>query len=158
VNNSEASAFLLSVRPQFAERIYSGVKTLEIRKVAPLVSSGTVVLMYESGKQRKITGWFELGGITWHSPDDLWNDFGSQTGLEESEFVEYCRDHDKVAALKVVKSGKFNSPLGLSDLRQVIPNFMPPQNFRYLKSLPEAFVEALRNLFLPTHLKLANSF
>ena len=157
MQNRENSTLLLSVRPQFAERIYDGRKTLEIRKVAPAVIPGTMVLMYESGNQRKITGWFELDDITWYEPSKLWQNFGAQTGLEESEFNAYCDEHKKVAALRIARYGRFAAPIGLNELRQVVPNFMPPQNFRYLRSLPATFLEAIRKLFRPAQLEFANS-
>ena len=147
-------SLLLSIQPQFAERIYAGTKKFEIRKVAPIEGAGNVALIYESGTERKITGWVAFGSVDWYTPDDLWNSLGRETGLKRAEFEAYCGDRDRVAALSVASTGRFDSPLTLEDLRDSLPEFMPPQNFRYIRSLPEHLFALLSSLISRLQLQL----
>ena len=53
---------ILSIKPKWAEKIYSGEKTIEWRKNCPKVDVSRVFL-YETAPVCKITGFFFLNGI-----------------------------------------------------------------------------------------------
>ena len=137
---------LISVRPEFANRIYSGTKLREIRKLFPDISPGTVVVIYESGSRRAISGWFVAGLLTWHHPEELWDRFSDQTGLRIDEFQKYCGDRDIVASIRIDKPVQLASSIGLDELRNLDPAFHPPQNFRYLRTLPDRVRELIWSL------------
>lgn len=62
--NSFNGAILLSIHHKHAERIYSGEKTLEIRKTAPKSGSyPCIIYMYETknGGAGAVTGFFKCG-------------------------------------------------------------------------------------------------
>jgi len=54
-------AFLISIRPRFAEMIFSGSKTVELRRVCPKVSVGDLALVYVSSPAMELRGSFEVG-------------------------------------------------------------------------------------------------
>lgn len=59
-----AKAILLSIHPKWAEKIYSGEKTLEWRKTYPkTLCFKTLVFLYETSPVKRITGTFVLTGI-----------------------------------------------------------------------------------------------
>src|SRR5258708_10947703 len=65
-------AFLISIRPRFAEMIFSGSKTVELRRVCPKVSIGDLALVYVSSPAMELRGSFEVGKILTGSPTALW--------------------------------------------------------------------------------------
>jgi len=56
-------AFLISIRPRFAEMIFAGSKTVELRRVCPKVSAGDLALVYVSSPAMELRGSFEVGKI-----------------------------------------------------------------------------------------------
>lgn len=56
-----AKAILLSIHPKWAEKIYSGEKTIEWRKTLPK-SDESIVYIYETAPVKKITGYFLFYG------------------------------------------------------------------------------------------------
>src|ERR1039458_7312914 len=65
-------AFLISIRPRFAEMIFAGSKTVELRRVCPKVSVGDLALVYVSSPAMELRGSFEVGKILTASPSALW--------------------------------------------------------------------------------------
>ena len=58
-------AILLSIKPEWAEKIYNGEKTIEWRKSRPRIDRNnrhTRVYIYETAPVKRITGYFTLYG------------------------------------------------------------------------------------------------
>ena len=58
-------AILLSIKPEWAEKIYNGEKTIEWRKSRPRIDRNnrhTRVYIYETAPVKRITGYFTLHG------------------------------------------------------------------------------------------------
>ena len=58
-------AILLSIKPEWAEKIYNGEKTIEWRKSRPRIDRNnhhTRVYIYETAPVKRITGYFTLFG------------------------------------------------------------------------------------------------
>jgi predicted transcriptional regulator len=58
-------AILLSIKPEWAEKIYNGEKTIEWRKSRPSIDRNnrhTRVYIYETAPVKRITGYFTLFG------------------------------------------------------------------------------------------------
>ena len=55
-------AIMLSIHPEWAEKIYSGEKTVEWRKTVPhkLNAASRKVFLYETSPVCKVTGYFDL--------------------------------------------------------------------------------------------------
>ena len=58
-------AIMLSIHPEWAEKIYSGEKTIEWRKSFPneFISNQTKVYLYETAPVQKVTGMFFLHSV-----------------------------------------------------------------------------------------------
>ena len=51
---------LMSIRPIYAEAIFDGIKTVELRRRRPSFVDGTRVLVYSSSPHQKLLGTFRL--------------------------------------------------------------------------------------------------
>lgn len=49
-------ALFVSVKPRFAEKILAGEKSVELRRVRPSVTPGTLVIFYASSPTREVVG------------------------------------------------------------------------------------------------------
>jgi predicted transcriptional regulator len=82
-------AILFSIRPRFAEMIFAGTKTVELRRVKPRVVAGDLALLYVSSPTRQLQGAFEISKILSAPPASLWKEIGIKSGLTRKEFFKY---------------------------------------------------------------------
>jgi predicted transcriptional regulator len=125
-------AFLISVRPRFAEMIFAGSKTVELRRVCPKVAAGDLALVYVSSPAMELRGSFEVGKIITESPTALWKKVGKKSGVTRTEFFAYFQGKKQAHALVIKRAWKLDAPVCLTTLRRRKGGFRPPQNFHYL--------------------------
>lgn len=127
-------ALLLSIRPRFAQQIFAGTKTVELRRVCPKVARGNLVLVYESSPTKKLRGAFEVSGVISKSPTALWNKVGHKSGVTRKEFFDYFKGKRIAHAIVIARAWELPNPICLTTLRQRHGGFRPPQNFHYLRN------------------------
>jgi len=118
---------LLSIKPEFTKRIFSGEKKFEFRKQKPNFPA-SLVFIYESFPTKKIVGWFTVKKMISGTPQEIWDQCGDKGGISRLKFFEYCRENDLVYAFEIERSFKFPDPF---DPFTLDSNFQPPQNFSY---------------------------
>ena len=142
-------ALLISIRPRFAEKIFAGSKTVELRRVCPKISSGDLVLVYVSSPAKELRGAFEVGKVISASPSAMWRKIGKKSGITRKEFFAYFRGKEKAHALVIKRAWKLPVPICLTTLRRRKGGFRPLQNFHYLNrnesSLLTAFAVSQNN-------------
>ena len=127
-----SNAFLISIKPQFAELIFSGKKTVELRRVPPRVLPGEKSLVYVSSPAMELQGCFEVARMDVAAPSVLWESCGAQSGICRRAFMEYFRGKALAHAIVIARSWRWSSSVCLSSLRRRKAGFRPPQNFHYL--------------------------
>jgi predicted transcriptional regulator len=125
-------AFLISIRPRFAEMIFAGSKTVELRRVCPKVSAGDLALVYVSSPAMELRGSFEVGKILTGSPKQIWKKVVKKSGVTRAEFFAYFKGKKQAHALVIKRAWKLDAPICLTTLRRRKGGFRPPQNFHYL--------------------------
>ena len=126
-------ALVISIRPRFAEMIFAGSKTVELRRVCPKISAGDLALIYVSSPSKQLQGAFEVGKVISASPSALWRKLGKKSGITRAEFFDYFQGKSKAHALVIKRVWKLSAPICLTALRRRKGGFRPPQNFHYLK-------------------------
>jgi len=119
---------LLSIKPEFAELIFSGVKKYEYRKQIFKKSVETVVV-YASYPIKKVIGEFAFSEIDHDSLDKLWKKTEEYSGVSYEYFLEYFKNHKKGYAIKVSSIHKYKKPIDLKDIYRS----SPPQSFAYIR-------------------------
>jgi predicted transcriptional regulator len=125
-------AFLISIRPRFADMIFAGSKTVELRRVCPKVSVGDLALVYVSSPAMELRGSFEVGKVITASPSALWKKVGKRSGVTRAEFFAYFQGKKQAHALVIKSTWRLDAPVCLTTLRRRKGGFRPPQNFHYL--------------------------
>lgn len=120
---------LLSIKPEFAERIFDGSKKFEFRKAIFKDENITTVVVYASSPVQKVIGEFKIDIILDDQPDKLWKKTKNHAGINEDYFFDYFADRDIGYAIKVKSVKRYSKPLCL---RQDF-NLTPPQSFMYLR-------------------------
>ncbi|MBP0029390.1 ASCH domain-containing protein [Roseofilum sp. Guam] len=122
---------LLSIKPQYVQKILDGQKNIELRKTRPKLKKGDFILVYESSPTKCLRGWFEVQSISCENPQELWHKVQDNVGITKKEFDEYYKT-SKVAIAIAIKS-LYSTKLSLEEVRETWETFKPPQSFYYLK-------------------------
>lgn len=120
---------LLSIRPEFALKIFDGSKRYEYRRAIFKNYEANRVVVYASDPIRRVIGEFEIEDIIHDELQALWAKTKSHAGISKTRFYEYFTNKSKGYAIKVKSTRTYDAPLPLN-------SFMvssPPQSFMYLK-------------------------
>jgi len=120
---------LLSIKPEFALKIFEGSKKYEYRRIIFKRDKVKRVVVYASAPIGKVIGEFEIGDILHDEPESLWTKTMDYAGISEERFFNYFSNVAKGYAIKVINYKMYGTPVPLD-------NFMvssPPQSFMYLE-------------------------
>ncbi|ODS04278.1 ASCH domain-containing protein [Vibrio scophthalmi] len=122
---------LLSIKPEFVEKILSREKLFEYRKAIfkrPEVKS---VVIYSTMPEGKIIGEFTIGDILAKHPEDLWKETQKASGINKEFFDKYFDGRDIAYAIEIKDLVTYDEPI---DPYRIEPDFKAPQSFKYLDS------------------------
>ncbi|PIB30589.1 hypothetical protein [Maribacter sp. 4G9] len=119
---------LLSIKPEFAFKIFDGEKKYEFRKVIFKKPNIKTVVVYASSPVQRVIGEFEIDDILSSDPGDIWSQTKKYSGISEDFFYEYFSDREIAHAIKIKKTKRYKHPLLLQDNYNVVP----PQSYVYL--------------------------
>ena len=132
-----AKSIMLSIHPKWAEKIYSGEKTIEWRKTYPkkLWYGGQKVFIYETRPIGKITGYFVLKNIDYYDKNGKDAKFLIKENVERmgcvsiTELNKYQGNGECVYAWEIVEAVKYENPQTLADfgLKRA------PQSWQYVE-------------------------
>lgn len=140
-------AILLSIRPQYADKIFEGNKTVELRRVCPkYIKRGSLVLIYVASPIKSLAGAFEVDRVVEEPLEKLWRMVHDRAGVTRQEFEAYYNGVCKGTGIFFSKVSPLPEPIKLKDLRGQMKNFHPPQGFRYATSGEMAsYKQAIKN-------------
>src|SRR6056297_2366742 len=120
---------LLSIKPEFADKILSGEKRYEFRKTRfSSPSEVDSVYLYASSPAQQLVGSFTFNEIIEGHPTELWREFGEESGIEnQSRFMDYFSGRSTGYAIEIDEVTALESPI---DPRQEVANFRPPVSFQ----------------------------
>ena len=94
---------LLSIKPEFAFKIFDGTKKFEFRKSIFKNKDVKTVVVYASSPIQQVIGEFEIEKILNLELDVLWNLTQDFSGISEDFFYEYFADKELGYAIKIKK-------------------------------------------------------
>ncbi|WP_417942991.1 ASCH domain-containing protein [Flavobacterium sp. RS13.1] len=118
---------VLSIKPQFANKIFDGTKKFEFRKAIFKNQNVTSVLVYASSPVQKVIGEFEIAEIFNLDLKTLWDKTKEHSGITEEYFYEYFENREQGFAIKIKNKKRFENPKCL----KTDYNLTPPQSFAY---------------------------
>lgn len=123
---------LLSIHPRFANAIFDGKKTVELRRRVPKLTRGDRVVVYATVPTAKVIGTFTVDSVVSNDLKSLWLETHVTAAVTKTEFDDYFRGLENGVGIRVGQKMRFPTPIPLSLLRELWPGFHPPQGFRYL--------------------------
>ncbi|MBC3962322.1 ASCH domain-containing protein [Pseudomonas simiae] len=122
---------LLSIKPEYANKILSGEKKFEFRKVSFTNSEIKTVVIYATKPIGKVVGEFEVLKIYSDSPTNIWKRTKRYAGIDKKYFDSYYEGKSLAVAIAVGAVQEYENPKNLSDIGMGIS---PPQSFCYIKA------------------------
>lgn len=141
------NASLLSVQPQHARNIFTGAKTVELRRRAPRVGPGHVFFIYESAPTMAVRGFAYVEAVAKEPLDALWAVVGEAACVSFEEFSTYFADRADGVAITLSATHEFEAPISLREARALAPCFHPPQSWTSFGALPSDLQAALMSAF-----------
>lgn len=122
---------LLSIKPEFAEKIFDGTKRFEFRRRIYKNEAVKSVIVYASAPISKVIGEFEIKAVHHDELDSLWNSTNDFAGISESFYREYFNGKESGYAIEVKEVKKYTEPLGIRESFGI----GPPQSFAYVEGV-----------------------
>lgn len=120
---------LLSIKPEFAEKIFDGSKKFEFRKAIFKDTEVQKVVVYASSPVQKVIGEFSIADILNDDVETIWNETARYSGITHDFYLSYFSNRDKAYAIKIGKTKRYRQARNLSDYNL---NFAP-QSFAYIR-------------------------
>ena len=122
---------IISIKPEYALKIVSGEKTIELRRKFPVESVvGGTALIYASSPMREIIGYAVIKEVRKLSIDKLWKTCHRQACVSKDFFYSYFEGVDDGYALSLNQPVKLGKPLNIKRLEEEFL-LSAPQSFRY---------------------------
>ncbi len=125
---------IISLKPCYADKVFDGLKKVELRRRIASQLSDRDVFIYVSSPVRELRGGFRVGQVWAGTPDEVWNIVADLATVNRREFDAYFQGQAVAYALEVTNVWEYESPAGLSWLRNRFGDFVAPQSWRYAKT------------------------
>lgn len=119
---------LLSIKPEYAEKILSGEKKYEFRRAIFKNSSVNKVVIYASSPIQKVIGEFDIECVISLDLSELWESTKYHSGIDKECYDSYFHGKEIGHAIKVKKAKRYRKHQDLDDYDIQYP----PQSFCYL--------------------------
>lgn len=121
----------ISVKPEFANKIITREKCIELRKIKPRVRPGDYIIIYASSPIKCVVGFGRIKQILDITPIEMWNNHSAYLGIDENRFYSYFQGRNRAIGIEI-ETIKSITPITLAGLKRVDTNFQPPQIYRYV--------------------------
>lgn len=121
------SKILLSIKPEYADKILSGIKAYEYRKHIAQKEVDTIII-YATAPNELILGEVEVLGTLAMKKTPLWEKTKYSAGISRQKYREYFRESSIAYAYVLGKATKYETPKTLADVGLT----HAPQSFVYI--------------------------
>jgi predicted transcriptional regulator len=105
---------LLSIKPEFAEKIFDGSKKYEFRRAIFKDQNVKTIVVYAPVPVKMIIGEFAIEDILFEEIPELWERARYSGSSDERAFYDYFIGKSKGYAIKISNPLKYREPLTLS--------------------------------------------
>lgn len=119
---------LLSINPEYVDRILSGQKIYEYRKFRCREDVNKIVI-YATSPRKEVVAEADVVGIVEDSPQIVWELTHEYSGITYRFFKQYYKGKNKAVAYKLDNIVVYDKPRSLAE----IGVSHAPQSYRYLE-------------------------
>lgn len=126
---NQKSITLYSIKPQYSNLIFSGKKTIELRRKLPKTKN-KIIAVYETNPTKKVIGLCEVSNY-YELPIKKIQTFIKHARVEKEFLLNYYKNKKQFAAIEIVNYYKFKKPLALEEFSEE-RKVCAPQSFCYV--------------------------
>jgi predicted transcriptional regulator len=124
---------IISIRPEHANNIMAGRKTVELRRRFPANSlAGGLMFIYASSPDQALIGAARIERVRRMTPAGLWRSFKKQACMSRELFNTYFAGATEGFGVMLGEVVRFPEAIPVSELKERF-RFSPPQSYRYLR-------------------------
>jgi|WetSurMetagenome_2_1015567.scaffolds.fasta_scaffold80334_2 predicted transcriptional regulator len=120
---------LLSIKPEYSEKIFEGTKKVELRKKIPKAKH-MYFLVYESSPTQSLRGLIKIKGVKHLPISEIISGYSKKAAVKPQFISEYYRNHDMGYVIEIEKTREFKNLIKIDSIRKRM-KFSPPQNYMY---------------------------
>lgn len=144
--DKDSRPLLLSLKPRFADLVFQGLKTAELRRRIARFAVNRDVFVYVSSPARELRGGFRVEHVWKGSPKSVWEQVSDLAHVEKGDFDAYYGERRIAYALKIADVWLYQTPVSLETLRTELKNFVAPQSWRYVRLEEYRWLNQMRRL------------
>ncbi|MFA6816629.1 MAG: ASCH domain-containing protein [Lentisphaeria bacterium] len=123
---------LISIKPQYVDKILSGDKLIELRTRKMNIPEGTKVWIYSTMPKGEIAAFVMVKKIELISPENAWKKHSKVLCVQKDDFDKYTDGKTTVCLIYFNKLKELPKKISLNQLRLLKKGFCPPQFFMKL--------------------------
>ena len=121
---------ILSIKPEFAEKIFNGSKKFEFRRRIYKNKQIKTVVVYASSPISKVIGEFEIEDVIHDELNSLWQITSEHSGISRDYYFDYFKGTEMGFAIAVKKAELYDEPVCIKETFGI----KPPQSFAYVQT------------------------
>ena len=121
------SIILMSIKPEYVDKIFSGSKKYEYRKRMCKEKIDTIIV-YSSSPIQKVVGELKIKQVLYDKKTIIWNTTYKQGGITKIKYDKYYENCDYAVAYEIEKAILYNKQKDLKDYNVK----MAPQSYVYI--------------------------
>jgi predicted transcriptional regulator len=153
--NNTAQPLLISLKPDYADLVFRGLKTAELRRRLSEHIVDRDVFVYVSSPIKELRGGFRVGQVWSGSPEQIWATVSRLAGVSREVFDNYYYGTNVAFAIEILDVWQYANPRSLDNLRSQFPGFVVPQSYRYVKANEARSFRNLKRVIKTIHTSLA---
>ena len=142
------NGLILSIKPEYAQNVLEGKKTVEIRRKFAKKWIGHKAALYASGDKKALVGEATIFDVVAASPSQIWKLYGHEIGCSKDDFDNYTSMGYQVYAIVLSDIQPYNSYIPITQISHLIhKDLTPPQSYFTLeKNKPWAEAVSIASL------------
>jgi predicted transcriptional regulator len=123
---------LFSIKPNYADKILDGRKTVELRRrFTNSEVTGSLAFIYSTSPVRELVGYARIRDVRRLSVGDIWREYRDAAGIDKADFDSYFEGKREGYVIVLDEPTRLADGVPIADLRERF-GFVPPQSFRYV--------------------------
>ncbi len=119
---------LLSIKPEFANKIFDGTKKFEFRRSVFKNKDVKKIIVYASAPISRVIGEFDIDIVIKKNIHELWDDTEEFSGITKEFYLSYFEGKEEGFAIKVKEARKYDENFSIEERY----GKKPPQSFLYV--------------------------
>jgi predicted transcriptional regulator len=127
---SSDNQLLMSVKPEFADRIMRRKKTVELRRKFSTRWIGHRINIYSTAPVMSLVGEARICGVVANKPEAIWGRFHDQVGCSRAEFDAYVSGCAEIYAIELDDIRPYRDRFPLQQIAHLLnEKISPPQSY-----------------------------